>query len=412
MAGYTRVGDITRWLRLRDLSCETRWLWLALFTDSSRVIPGLWRGGIGAMSDLANFDRHQTVRCLDQLLEHDLIEYDATHGVLRLTELPDAWEWPMNGSTLIAWWRRFLDVPACPVRDAHLKLVWWLIETATRDSTLRAGRKNEISADIRETWEETFGQIPMPTKRRQGVKRLLDEDTSTPVQPSLFAASPVPTPVQSIVSATSPNTTELLVRHGVDHPGERERDSSPDLGSGSSLSPDSGEQVLDQIPEHTPPPGPPPTPVRVATVIPMAESEFAIRRKMGDEIWDSLNGRRNALAMELGLDPPRVLHDQLPGRRALAERLRESGDHARDDADHVLAICEAEARASGSMQWFAGCMFEPKSWAFKLALTLADAVQNGKRVRDRQQSANEVVGEVFADLARQEQLELHRGDTS
>lgn len=104
-----------------------------------------------------------------------------------------------------------------------------------------------------------------------------------------------------------------------------------------------------------------------------ADPEVLARRALGTEVWQHLNRRRIVVARELELEPPRHLHDMLPGRVALADRLRESGPRAREDAYHVLAVAEAEARASRSLRWFGGSIFEPKAWAVKLGMSTTDA---------------------------------------
>lgn len=389
---YTRVGQhVLRWPPYRALSQATKLFWLSLYVGDGRAITGLWTCGIGALCDLTGFDRHETVAALDELLAHELIEFDVAHDVLRLTKLPDAAEWPVNGSTVTAWWRRFLDVPCCAVRDAHARTVRWLIEEGTRVRAQREGKENAVSEDHESAWGKTFGTVPPPSKRHHGVKRMLNDDTSTAVQPSLFA---IP-----VVDMTTPSVVAHTHSPGVEHPGERERAcvSVPDLGSGSSLSqaPDlsvAADRHLD-LPEHTPPPGPPPaapttTPKPWCGVSP--DPDVATRIQLVHRIWDMLNERRAALAREFGLDPPRHLHDQLPGRTALAARLRESGPRAYDDAAHVLAIAEVEARAQRSLKWFAGSMFEPKSWAHKLSMSIDDAKRD---VRDR--NLEDVLDDVF-----------------
>lgn len=168
----------------------------------------------------------------------------------------------------------------------------------------------------------------------------------------------------------------------------------PDQRDSPSFSGDQGPDLGGSRVEHIQAASVPAPPVdrshiRARGGIVPPDPELVARRTLGHQIWDRLNERRQNLAHELGLAPPRILHDQLPGRAQLAERLRESGQQAASDADHVLRVAEAEARRTRSLQFFSGSMFEPKSWARKLAMTVADAgppetaVEVSQRIRDR-----------------------------
>ena len=138
-------------------------------------------------------DVHQA---LDRLLEHELVEYDARHRVLRLTELPDAGEYPDNGNILKGWWSRFRTVPACTIRDAHIRTIRWIMEQGALD------KGKTLSPHHHEAWGCTFGTIAIPHPRRRGVKRVADSDTSTVSQPGLF--SPVaPGTVQQTSGSTA-----------------------------------------------------------------------------------------------------------------------------------------------------------------------------------------------------------------
>ncbi len=152
---------------------------------------------------------------------------------------------------------------------------------------------------------------------------------------------------------------------------------------------------------------------RAAAIAPPAvvpSPELLARRELGTRAWDRLNARRRALALELGLAEPQHLHDQLPGRLALAERLRESGARSEQHLEHVFAIAEAQARGDRSLQFFAGSLFEPKSWARKLAMDPGDVrAAPPPPVTD----AFAVIDEVTAameEAQRQRQRDIERAD--
>lgn len=175
---YTRIGgELPNWAPLRACSPRARWLWIALYLSHRRVIPGLWVAGIPTIADVAKMTPDDTLAGLDELIgDRDLIEYDRNREVLRLTEFPDRGERPMNGSHIRSLFTRFRTVPDCQVRNAHVRTLEWLLQDPYHPP----------KADHVKAWEETFGLIPVPAPRKRGCRRLLDSDTGTSVQPSLF----------------------------------------------------------------------------------------------------------------------------------------------------------------------------------------------------------------------------------
>lgn len=246
MTAFTRLGSsLWDWEPWRELSMPTRNLWLALYTsgEAKRHVPGLWQGSIPSMSDAARMRPDDTVDSLDDLLTRELVEYDPKTRVLRLTELPDAGEWPQNGKVILSWWRRFETVPNCGVRNAHVPTIRWLLDHGAKSS----GKK--VTPHHEEAWAETFAQVQIPSPRRRGMRRLSDDsDTSTRVQPSLFPSQaplsghdpryPQNSQVSvdnSAVLRQQPNINHLdTVSHTVRIP-----DPDPDTGIGSLSS--SGE---------------------------------------------------------------------------------------------------------------------------------------------------------------------------
>lgn len=197
MTAFTRLGSsLWDWEPWTELSAEARLLWLALYTsaEAKRHVPGLWQGGFAAMADAARMPVDVVITALDALIERDLVEYDRKTRVLRLCELPDAGEYPTNGKVILGWWTKFNTVPACQVRDAHVRTIALLLETGSKLQRSRASK--DVTANHQEAWATTFGTIVVPSPRRRGVRRLAESDTSTHHQPSLFpskaaAESPV-----------------------------------------------------------------------------------------------------------------------------------------------------------------------------------------------------------------------------
>lgn len=186
MTAFTRLGaGLWTWEPWVALRCaEAQLLWLALYTTSEarRNAPGLWQGGIPVMAEASNLPPDAVVGGLDRLITRELVEYDPRLRVLRMCSLPDPGEYPANGNGIRSWWTRFGTVPECGVRDAHVTTLRWIL-----DEGARRGQKR-VSPQHEQAWEETFGRVHIPSSRRRGVRTLLNSDTSTQAQPSLFAA--------------------------------------------------------------------------------------------------------------------------------------------------------------------------------------------------------------------------------
>lgn len=194
---HTKVGgDVFNWERLRPLDVPARYFWMGLYISHRRTIIGLWNAGIPTLADVAKMQPDDTVVALEALLKHDLVEYDRNKDVLRLTELPDRCERPQNPSHLQSLWTRYRGVPNCPVKYAHVRLLEWLITDPVEVT----------KPSMVEQWEKTFGTIPVPAPRKRGVRSLIESDTSTLVQPSLFQL-----PASSVSHLTKQDTVSDTV---------------------------------------------------------------------------------------------------------------------------------------------------------------------------------------------------------
>jgi len=188
VSNFTRISDrLQIWKPWTEMDYPDRCLWLGLYTTSPSI-PGLWRGSVIEMAAKARMRSvDDALRSLDALLAKGVVEYDQHVEVLRLTALPDSGEWPMNASILQSWWKKFLQTPACGVRNAHVETIRWLIEQGSAEAPKNLSGK--VSAAHEEVWKETFATIPIPAPRRRGMRRIADSDTGTVVQPSLFETS-------------------------------------------------------------------------------------------------------------------------------------------------------------------------------------------------------------------------------
>jgi hypothetical protein len=186
-------------------------LWMVIYTKS--IIPGLWTGDVQDLSSQSFLSAEDTLRGLDELRSRELIEFDRAHRVLRLTQLPDAGEWPAAPTILKSWWGHFnRKVQACPVRDSHVSVLRWLVDEGARQSSKNtSGRPSALHEQI---WSETFASVGIPVPRRRGVQRFGESGLETVNQPSLFALLE-PRPSQVVETETDSST-------GVDKSGPRE----------------------------------------------------------------------------------------------------------------------------------------------------------------------------------------------
>jgi hypothetical protein len=165
-----------RWKPFIEQPTDARILLLALYSSATAkaAVPGLWAGTLHGMSDDARMSLNETYNALGKLIESKLVIYDEENRLARITQLPDACERAHNDRALRGWWGRFITLSDCPLRNAHVPLLLWLVESG------------KCSEDMKRAWGETFGTIPVPASvppfRPPG-----SSDTGTKVQPSLFA---------------------------------------------------------------------------------------------------------------------------------------------------------------------------------------------------------------------------------
>ena len=211
MTAFTRIGpSLWNWERWTSLSPSEQILWLALYTtaEAKRLPPGLFHGSITAMAEASHRQVDETMMSLDRLLEAELVEFDQKARILRLTELPDAGEYPSAPSILESWWGKFMILPPCAVRDAHVPTIRWILDRGA--ASAKKNRSKRPTPLHEEIWSATFATVTVPAPRRRGLRRLLDSDTSTAAQPGLFGERR-PSPSTPEAPSGSPNqkTSEI-----------------------------------------------------------------------------------------------------------------------------------------------------------------------------------------------------------
>lgn len=181
---FTRIGYLFwEWQPIRHMDPLALKLWLVIYTKSA--IPGLWCGDIPDLSSQSFLTAEETLRGLEILRERELIEFDRSNRVLRLTKLPDAGEWPAAPAILKSWWSIFQrKIPACAVRDAHVTMLRWLLDEGAKHASKNTTGKP--SALHEQLWEATFAQVAIPASRRRGVRSFGEADMGSEAQQSLF----------------------------------------------------------------------------------------------------------------------------------------------------------------------------------------------------------------------------------
>lgn len=228
---FTRIGFLFwEWQPVRHLDPVALKLWMVIYTKS--IIPGLWTGDVPDLASQSFLSSEDTLRGLEILRDRDLIEFDRANRVLRLTQLPDAGEWPAAPNILKSWWTTFnRKVSACQVRDAHVATLRWLVDEGAKSSAKNvAGKPSPLHEQI---WSETFATVSIPASRRRGVRSFGEADMGTYHQPSLFS-NPFPEASVPVVDVV-PQSPE---RPPVDNSGPNEINNSD--GSGRVSKP-SGE---------------------------------------------------------------------------------------------------------------------------------------------------------------------------
>lgn len=221
MSLYTKLGaGLWSWKPFLDLEHShddvlgrcSRLFWIALYTArEAKLVPGLFWGSITTMAETAHIPVDDARTYLDRLLEHEMVQVDLRQRVLRMTMLPDAGESPPNGKAIRGWWNRFQGIPICEVRDAHVEVLYWIMQEWSR------ANGKPISHDHVTAWSETFGRLPMKTFRRRAPEF---------VQTSLFEASD---PKINNLDSIS-DTVSSWSRNQQDQ--DPDKDQDQDLGSG------------------------------------------------------------------------------------------------------------------------------------------------------------------------------------
>lgn len=168
-------------------------------------------------------------------------------------------------------------------------------------------------------------------------------------------------------------------------PALRSEEQIPSGSSSSSSGADPrGDRDLEGQEELPLPPNPPLRDVNVSPMVPITgqlESSLAhvVETKgIGTRIWARLGELRAEIAKELGVEI-RALHPMDAGTRALSMRIREAqlakldAKRIEGDLNHVLDVVAAEARATKSVQWLTGAVFEERAFRRALGMTIADA---------------------------------------
>lgn len=407
-SSITRLGCLFfEWAPIRHLDPTALKVWLVIYTQSD--IPGLWKCDLPDIASKAFLSAEVTLRALDELRAKGLIEFDRVQRVLRLTQFPDAAEWPASPNIIRSWWSIFQKkIPACDVRDSHVATMRWLLEEGARHVPRSKTRRPSEAHE--EAWQETFATVKIPVPRARGKRRFSDSDTSTPEQPSLFG-DPIPDPIQSLPpkDVRGPEATPVDVSETArlgshrdpilrDQNLRSDPDTDPVMGSGSgsgdpewglAQGTDPGTRTCGTV--STPPAQP------ALRLVPLPVDERDRRRA---EIVRII-GPKHAMAFQrvkkaIGSTAfgPSIVDDFAELRQLLSEIPL---DDAMERCEHALAVREAEALHSNppSMQYFGSGMWRRRNFENALTREIAD-VDGSRSAPGARGSAFEVADDAIS----------------
>ncbi len=175
---------------------------------------------------------------------------------------------------------------------------------------------------------------------------------------------------------------------------EKRRD--PSKGSEGSRNPSSSPSVPDPSSASPPVSASVALPARsFASLAP--DSIQADRDRWCTERWNEVSDHRGRIARKFKLAGVRPLHPMDTGRRDLGVFVRDGGDRAFADVEHVIAVRVAEAESKRTVRWLSGGMFSGSQWTNALGMSPADASKTTS-APSRAQSALEAQLEHIAAL--------------
>ena len=225
MAGdpYVRMSlAMARWAPLVACSITTRWAWAAMWAsrEMKSACSGLFPGSVGMVAEVASMSFGEAVAAVDELVEKQLIEHDASHRLIRYTRLPDRFDRPDNGNCLVGWWRGFVLLPPCATRDRHVSLIRWMCGEA-------------LSKDHEKVWATTFGTISSPDAKTGTSSTVSQVPVLSSSQPELFDSADLRNH-----GATVPGTVSIGIGIGQGLRDESTREGSyPQAGLGGRRPP-------------------------------------------------------------------------------------------------------------------------------------------------------------------------------
>jgi hypothetical protein len=142
-----------------SLSRDAKLLWLWLLTCESPV-PGLIRGGIASLAESLRFEREEVMRCVRELLDRGMVEFDEPHRLLRRL---DALQRPWNPNVLKGWYRKWKTYPESPLKYHHVRAI-----------------HESLGGKWEDVWQKTFGTVRPAAKEVSAQCNLLPDLVESP----------------------------------------------------------------------------------------------------------------------------------------------------------------------------------------------------------------------------------------
>ena len=128
------------------LDDSTRVLWFALLCGPQvTALPGLQRGGIGAIAETLRRAPEGVAKSLHELMARGMVEFDERRRVLWVPNAPK--HNPAESPNHIkAWWNRWREIPDCTIKFKHVDILRRFAGLETKSH--------------KQAWDDTFGSLP------------------------------------------------------------------------------------------------------------------------------------------------------------------------------------------------------------------------------------------------------------
>jgi hypothetical protein len=138
---------------------QLAWLKMYCSPEMRRTCVGLFPGGVASLAERLVVAYSRASELLDELVEAGLVEHDPHHKITRFLSIPSRADRPPNGNCIIRWWKGFVDLPRCRIRDSHIPFLMNLCHPMTKDHA-EAWNTTFATVSVSETDINGWGTVP------------------------------------------------------------------------------------------------------------------------------------------------------------------------------------------------------------------------------------------------------------